>query len=61
MSDSDEAFSNTEQLFWQAFTAMDPVPILLQLLKEYPTYSDLAVYYAKAVQESPFRRHVQFL
>jgi len=42
MSDSDEAFSNAEQLFRQAFTAMDPVPILLQLLKEYPTYGDLA-------------------
>src|SRR6266545_3084542 len=47
---SDEAFPNAERLFQQAFSATDPAPLLLQLLKEYPTYPavrDLVVYYTE--------------
>jgi hypothetical protein len=58
MSDSDEAFPDSEHLFQQAFAATDPVPFLLQLLKEYPTYPavrDLVVYYTEAVEEEPSR------
>ena len=55
---SDEAFPNAERLFQQAFSATDPAPLLLQLLKEYPTYPavrDLVVYYTEAVEEDPYR------
>jgi hypothetical protein len=55
---SDEAFPNAEHLFQQAFAATDPVPLLLQLLKEYPTYPavrNLVVFYTEAVEEDPSR------
>jgi len=55
---SDSAFPNAEHLFQQAFAAADPEPLLLQLLKEHPTYPavrDLVVYYTIAVEEDPSR------
>jgi len=58
---SDESFPNAEQLFQQAFAAEDPVPHLLKLLKEHPTYpavKDLVVFYTEAVEEKPSRGHI---
>jgi len=55
MSD-EEAFPNADHLFDQAFAATDPVPLLLQLLKQYPTYiavRDLVISYIEAVEEDP--------
>ncbi|KAF8968311.1 hypothetical protein BDZ97DRAFT_1916152 [Flammula alnicola] len=55
---SDEAFPNAEQLFQQAFAAADPVPLLLQLLKQHPTYPavrELVIDYTEAVEEDPSR------
>lgn len=49
---------NAERLFAQAYAAADPVPLLLQILKDHPTYlavRGLVVYYAKAVMEDPSR------
>jgi len=54
----EEAFPNSDHLFQQAFSAVDPVPRLLQLLKQYPTYlavRDLVVSYTVAVEEDPSR------
>jgi len=54
----EEAFPNSTHLFQQAFAAADPVPHLLQLLKQYPTYlavRDLVVSYTEAVEEDPSR------
>jgi len=53
---SDEAFLDTEHHFQQAFATTDPVPLLMELLKERPTYlaiHDLVVYYTEAVKEDP--------
>jgi hypothetical protein len=53
-----EAFPNADHLFQQAFAAVDPVPHLLQLLKQYPTYlavRDLVISYTEAVEEDPSR------
>jgi len=55
---TDEAFPNVDRLLQQAFAAEDPAPLLLQLLKEYPTYPavrDLVVFYTEAVEEDPYR------
>jgi len=55
---SEEAFPNADHLFDQAFAAADSVPLLLQLLNQYPTYlavRDLVVSYAEAVDEGPSR------
>ena len=54
----EEAFPNSNHLFQQAFAAADPVPHLLQLLKQHPTYlavRDLVVSYTEAVEEDPSR------
>ena len=39
----------------QAFAAVDPVPLLLQLLPTYPAIHDLVGYYFEAVREHPSR------
>ena len=52
----EEAFPNSYHLFQQAFAAAEPVPHLLQLLKQYPTYlavRDLVVSYTEVVEEDP--------
>jgi len=49
---------NAENLFPQAYAAADPVPLLLQILKDHPTYlavRGLVVYYAQAVMKDPSR------
>lgn len=54
--DSD-AFPNAEQIFQQAFAAQDPVPILLDILKEHPTsltLHDLVLHYVEAVENNPY-------
>jgi len=54
----EEAFPNSDHLFRQAFAAVDPVPRLLQLLRQYPTYlavRDLVFSYTDAVGEDPSR------
>jgi hypothetical protein len=53
---SDETFPN-ENLYQQAFTATDSVPLLLQLLKESLTHSihDPLIYYIKTVEDNPSR------
>ncbi|KAF9531457.1 hypothetical protein CPB83DRAFT_904567 [Crepidotus variabilis] len=51
-----EAFPNAFHLFHQAFATSDPVPSLLHLLKEHPTYDvvrDMLYYYIDAVEEKP--------
>ncbi len=48
----DEAFPNSNTLFNQAFDATNPVPILLKLLNDHPTYfaiRDLLTSYTKAL------------
>jgi len=55
---NEEAFPNADNLFHQAFAATDPVPLLLDLLKQYPTYlavRDLVLSYTGAVEEDPSR------
>ncbi|KAF8808078.1 hypothetical protein BYT27DRAFT_6601517 [Phlegmacium glaucopus] len=55
---SDDAFPNSETLFNEAFVAVDPVPPLLQLLKQHPEYRavrDLAISYHEAVEANPYR------
>ena len=56
--ESDEAFPNAEHLFQQAFVAQDPAPLLLNILKEHPTYlalRDLVFYYVEAVENDPYK------
>ena len=53
----DEAFPNAEHIFQQAFAAQDPAPLLLQILKEHPTYiaiRDLVIHYTEAVENDPY-------
>ncbi|TFK26162.1 hypothetical protein FA15DRAFT_693275 [Coprinopsis marcescibilis] len=53
-----EAFANAEELFNQAFSAEDPLPRLIELLKEHPTHlalRDLVVAYTEAVEADPAR------
>ncbi|KAF8887451.1 hypothetical protein CPB84DRAFT_1786860 [Gymnopilus junonius] len=50
--------SETDHRFEQAFAAVDPEPLLLQILKDHPFYitvRDLAIYYVEAVEENPSR------
>jgi hypothetical protein len=49
---------NAEHLFPQAYAATDPVPLLLQILKDHPTFlavRGVVVYYAQAVKKDPSR------
>ena len=55
--ESDEAFPNAEHVFHQAFAAQDPAPLLLNILKEHPTYPalyDLVYHYIEAVDNDPY-------
>ncbi|KAF9524596.1 hypothetical protein CPB83DRAFT_602958 [Crepidotus variabilis] len=57
---TEEAFPNSEQLLRQAFAAEDPVPQLLQLLKENPTFlaaRDLTTGYICAIHDNPHRAY----
>ena len=53
----EEAFPNVDHIFQQAFAAQDPAPLLLQILKEHPTYiaiRDLVIHYTEAVENDPY-------
>ena len=54
----DEAFPNAKHIFKQAFSAQNPAPLLLQIIKDHPTYPalyDLVFYYTQAVENDPYR------
>lgn len=55
-----DAFPNSEKFFLDAFSLPDPVPALLALLKDHPTYatvSELILYYFEAAEASPLRAY----
>jgi len=58
MSESADAFPNSDQLFQQAFADPDPVPALLKLLNEHPIYKsvrDLVFVYFDEIERNPSR------
>ncbi|KIM46698.1 hypothetical protein M413DRAFT_23069 [Hebeloma cylindrosporum] len=52
MSD-DEASSNVELLFQQAFAKADPTPFLLQVVKDHPTYEHIEFPLSSAMLKQP--------
>lgn len=57
MASDEEAFPNSIRRFQRAFTADNPAPPLLLILKKHPTYlavCDLAYCYVEAVRSNPY-------
>ena len=58
MASDEEAFPNSIRRFQRAFTAHNPVPPLLLILKKHPIYlaiTDLINCYVEAVRSNPYR------
>ena len=57
-----EAFPDGDHIFQQAFAAEDPAPLLLDILKEHPTYFtlllDLFFHFVEAMHNDPYRGQI---